>query len=276
MSKRTCTIDGCETPIHAQGYCASHYMKVWRYGDPTVDRRRPVSFCSISGCDSPVKGKGWCRKHYLRWYKHGDPEYAYVRPLREPKPCAVDDCVREAQYRGWCEMHYDRWKNHGSTDDPRLTVEERFWSYVDKDGPIPAHRPELGQCWLWQTPGPNGYGMLHIEGKYVGAHRFSFELAYGDLPPEVDHQCHNRACVNPSHLRRADRKRNIENFTKLSSRNTTGFRGVYKQGNRYVARVGHNGRTHNAGSYGTAHEAGEAARQLRLKLHTHNDLDRIA
>lgn len=30
--------------------------------------------CSVEGCDRPADGgQGWCNKHYLRWRKHGDP-----------------------------------------------------------------------------------------------------------------------------------------------------------------------------------------------------------
>lgn len=29
--------------------------------------------CSIDECESPVHARGWCRKHYLRWHRHGDP-----------------------------------------------------------------------------------------------------------------------------------------------------------------------------------------------------------
>lgn len=29
--------------------------------------------CSIDGCDRPVLARGWCNRHYLRWRNHGDP-----------------------------------------------------------------------------------------------------------------------------------------------------------------------------------------------------------
>jgi hypothetical protein len=29
--------------------------------------------CSISGCDDLHEARGWCAKHYLRWKKYGDP-----------------------------------------------------------------------------------------------------------------------------------------------------------------------------------------------------------
>lgn len=41
---------------------------------------------------------------------------------------------------------------------------KRFWSKVDKDGPIPAHKPELGQCWVWTASKNNaGYGRFGFQ-----------------------------------------------------------------------------------------------------------------
>jgi hypothetical protein len=29
--------------------------------------------CSIDGCEKPHEARGWCIKHYRRWQRHGDP-----------------------------------------------------------------------------------------------------------------------------------------------------------------------------------------------------------
>lgn len=29
--------------------------------------------CSIEGCDAPYLARGWCTAHYKRWKRHGDP-----------------------------------------------------------------------------------------------------------------------------------------------------------------------------------------------------------
>ena len=29
--------------------------------------------CSVDGCDKPIEARGWCKPHYRRWYNHGDP-----------------------------------------------------------------------------------------------------------------------------------------------------------------------------------------------------------
>jgi len=85
-----------------------------------------------------------------------------------------------------------------------MTVEQRFWPKVDKNGPTPLHRPELGPCWLW-TAGLNvhGYGRIWADGKARYAHHISWELANGQPIPdglEHDHLCRVRRCVNVSHL----------------------------------------------------------------------------
>lgn len=89
---------------------------------------------------------------------------------------------------------------------------ERFWLKVDRNGPIPIARPDLGPCWLWTaSTNQNGYGNFGLGHEIVGkAHRFSFELHGGSIPKkkELDHLCHVRNCVNPRHLEAVTKKVN--------------------------------------------------------------------
>lgn len=108
--------------------------------------------CSVDGCDKPVRAKGYCVNHWRNAHLYGHPEASKQKP----------------------------------------TIEERFWTKVDKSG----------ACWLWLGAISNtGYGAFKAA-RLMGAHKYSYELAKGPVAGglHLDHLCRNRACVNPDHL----------------------------------------------------------------------------
>lgn len=87
----------------------------------------------------------------------------------------------------------------------------RFWSKVNRDGPIV--QPELGPCWLWTggTSGESGYGKYAIRRVSFRAHRLAWEEENGPVPEglQLDHLCGMRLCVRRSHLEPVTGKENI-------------------------------------------------------------------
>lgn len=97
----------------------------------------------------------------------------------------------------------------------RRPLEVRFWPKVDRHGPEPEYRPELGNCWLWTAiTNDQGYGQIGEGGKHgrmLYAHRLSYEWAVGPIPTGlvIDHLCRVRNCVRPSHLEAVSQRENI-------------------------------------------------------------------
>lgn len=86
---------------------------------------------------------------------------------------------------------------------------ERFWSKVDKDGPVgPLNR---GPCWLWTASTIKGYGAFRLENQTVYAHRIAWEAVHGPIPAgvEIDHLCSVPRCVNPDHLELVTHAENV-------------------------------------------------------------------
>ena len=141
---------------------------------------------------------------------------------------------------------------------------ERFAARVDKSG----------DCWLW-TAGRSrdGYGMFRAEaGRKMYAHRWSYAEHFGPIPEgmDIDHLCHNRACVNPAHLRLATRKQNAENRRGAQSNSRSGVRGVSwcERTNRWRAVVGHHGKHVHVGRFLSLADAEAAVIAKRRELYT--------
>lgn len=128
--------------------------------------------------------------------------------------CSHDECEKPAIARGMCSTHWMAWRR-ATPDFTSLygkSLEERFWSKVDKRGP--------DECWPWKgTLEKTGYGQLFTNGangypRIAKAHRVGYELLVGPVPEglDLDHTCHDpsecnlgddcphRRCCNPAHL----------------------------------------------------------------------------
>lgn len=188
--------------------------------------------------------------------------------------CSIDECDRVVHGRKLCLKHYRRWQRHGSSDTVLNSrhegdVQQRFWAKVDK----------TDTCWNWTAAvNSGGYGNYCVNGKNMNAHRCAFEMATGKTVPadlHVDHQCHNRLCVNPDHLRLATPIQNKENY---DPEQVSSIHGVSwsKQYEKWRARVQHNGKCVYDKRFHRLDDAVAAVIEQRNRFHSFNDADRIS
>lgn len=187
--------------------------------------------------------------------------------------CSISGCAKSRYARGWCSMHYWRWHRHGDTsvcnDSRNIPTLDRFWMKVQKGS----------RCWEWTgMKDAKGYGRFRLESGSIAAHRFAYQAVHGPISDEldVDHQCHNKACVNPDHLRAATRSQNLENRIGPNRNGKSGVLNVHWVSARrhWRAMFMNEGRNIYIGSFKTRREAEVAVKKRRIEVLTHNDRDR--
>lgn len=114
----------------------------------------------------------------------------------------------------------------------------------------------------------SGYIYVTLKGVQYPAHSIVWYLNTGDWCEIIDHKDRNRANNNIANLRKADSSENACN-SKMSSRNTSGVRGVSwnKVVGKWKVRVTKAGKDVFGGYYNDLEEAKHVADNLRGKLH---------
>lgn len=180
------------------------------------------------------------------------------------KACTIEGCEKGGKLtRGMCNTHYTRWRKHG---DPLFTQTY----YGNPEAAFLARTEPLvwSGCIVWTGMlDAGGYAQLRVNGRMVPAHRYSWERENGPIPDGlfVDHQCHERSCVNAEHLRLATRKQNGAN-RRGPNRGRDLPRGVYRNRKGYQAQVRHNNVLHHLGTFPTIEAASEAVATKRSIL----------
>src|SRR5208337_2500375 len=111
--------------------------------------------------------------------------------------------TRTVKSRGHVKGQPIRFIHSHNVQNHNLSLEERFWLKVNKQGPAPSTEavnafPEIAGllCWEWKASTRMGYGSLWVDADNVGAHRIAWFLAHGTWPKDCClHKCDNRLCV---------------------------------------------------------------------------------
>lgn len=103
---------------------------------------------------------------------------------------------------------------------PRRSIKERFWERVI--------RANEADCWTWTGAIKGfGYGHMLVAGRMQSAHRISYEMHVGPIPPRmfVCHRCDNPRCVNPAHLFLGNNQDNVRDMLTKGRHYAPGAKG---------------------------------------------------
>lgn len=78
---KICSVEGCDRPVKGYGFCAKHYVRYKKYGDPlgeSLRHSRIGAICRVPGCGRKDRiVQELCPKHYYLYMRYGDPEFKH-------------------------------------------------------------------------------------------------------------------------------------------------------------------------------------------------------
>lgn len=136
---------------------------------------------------------------------------------------------------------------------------------------VPGNKGSVGN--IAGAVGIQGYVEINFRGLKKKAHRLAWLYMTGEWPKhDIDHINGDRADNRWCNLREADDSMNAQNQRKPNARNTSGYLGASKCGNRWKAQIQADGKVRHIGLYATALEAHEAYVEAKRQLHPGNTL----
>lgn len=118
-------------------------------------------------------------------------------------------------------------------------------------------RRELGAVIGSKTSSKSGFSYLRvsIDKKMHYIHRLAFIFMTGSAPKFIDHKNGNRMDNSWGNLRACTNQQNSSSRGLI--KNSTGYKGVTRSGNKFAAQITHHYRHYNLGTYATPKEAHE-------------------
>lgn len=115
--------------------------------------------------------------------------------------CSIPNCGKPHRGHGFCSAHLERWQRHG---DPLIRLKPANGEAADFYRSV-VLAYESDECLLWPFALHwKGYGQMHRDGRQRRVHRLVCEDINGPPPTsshQAAHNCGNRACCNPRHIR---------------------------------------------------------------------------
>lgn len=146
------------------------------------------------------------------------------------------------------------------------------WLYYDADTGVfkwafsPSSKIRVGT--LAGTVHSKGYRQIVLLGKRYQEHVLAWLYMTGAFPAsEIDHKNRERGDNRWMNLRLSTRSLNMQNQTRARKDSRTGFLGVRKDGNRFMARIGLDGKRIYLGCFDTAEKAHAAYLAAKKEMH---------